>query len=279
MDWKLEIGNWKFYVIYLLYAIFGLLPSVIWLLFYLRKDHHPEPNRMVIKIFLWGMMMGPLAILLELSVKWLLNPADLTSFIDILKQNSRDIYLFVGIVVVAPIIEEIVKYAVVRFAVLKNPEFDEPLDIMLYMIISALGFAAIENLLLVFQNPLIPFGQVVSLAALRFVSATFLHALSSGLLGYWLARSLAEPAKKFQFLARGFGLAIFFHASYNYLTWVISDSQCSSTNGICFGSAAAAAMTLILLGFMAVAVSYNFSILKKLHSVCKICKPRPDFWS
>jgi len=236
---------------------------------------------MVIKIFLWGMLMGPLAILLELFIKWLLNPTDLASFIDILRRNSRDIYLFVGIVIAAPIIEEFVKYLVVRFAVLKNSEFDEPLDVMLYMIISALGFAAIENLLLVFQNPLLAIDQVVSLAALRFVSATFLHALASGLLGYWLARSLAEPAKRFQFLARGFGLAIFFHASYNYLTWLISKEECFffSSNGICYDSTVAVAVTLVLLGFMAVAVSYYFSLLKKLHSVCKICKTKPSFWS
>jgi len=281
MDWKLEIGNWKFYVIYLLYAIFGLVPSVIWLLFYLRKDSHPEPNRMVIKIFLWGMLMGPLAILLELFVKWLINPTDLAGFIEILKSNSRNIYLFVSIVFVAPVIEECVKYAVVRFKVLKNPEFDEPLDIMLYMIISALGFAAVENLLLIFQSPLPGFEQVISLSALRFISATFLHALSSGLLGYWLAKSLREPAKKFQFLARGFSLAIFFHASYNYLTWIISDSEtCLAPIGqICLTTLAAISMTFILLGLMAVAVSYNFSILKKLHSICKICNCRPSFWS
>ncbi|OGZ33926.1 MAG: hypothetical protein A2Y98_00415 [Candidatus Portnoybacteria bacterium RBG_19FT_COMBO_36_7] len=272
MDWKLEIGNWKFYVIYLLYAIFGLLPSVIWLLFYLRKDKHPEPNRMVVKIFLWGMLMGPLAILAELFIKWLMNPVDLANFIDILRTNAKDSYLFIGIVFVAPVVEEIVKYAVVHFAVLKNPDFDEPIDLMLYMIIAALGFAAIENLLLIFQTPLPALDKVITLAALRFVSATFLHALSSGLLGYWLAKSMRDPAKKIQYLARGFGLAIFFHASYNYLTWIISDNQP-------YGSVIAIVMTVLLLSFMAVAASYNFSLLKKMHSVCKICKPRPSFWS
>jgi RsiW-degrading membrane proteinase PrsW (M82 family) len=259
-------------MIYLVYAIFGLLPSVIWLLFYLRKDKHPEPNRMVIKIFLWGMLMGPLAILAELFIKWLMNPVDLANFIDILRMNTRDGYLFIGIVFIAPLVEEIVKYAVVRFAVLKNPEFDEPLDVMLYMIITALGFAAIENLLLVFQTPLPAFSEVVTLAALRFISATFLHALASGLLGYWLARSLYDPAKKIQYLARGFGLAIFFHASYNYLSWIISDNQP-------YGSTIAVVMTILLLSFMAVSVSYNFSLLKKLHSVCGICKTKPSFWS
>jgi RsiW-degrading membrane proteinase PrsW (M82 family) len=46
-----------------------------------------------------------------------------------------------------PINREIFKYLVVRFKVIKNPAFDEPTDIMLYMIIAALGFAAVENIL------------------------------------------------------------------------------------------------------------------------------------
>jgi len=29
-------------MIYALFVIFGLLPSVVWLLFYLKKDVHPE---------------------------------------------------------------------------------------------------------------------------------------------------------------------------------------------------------------------------------------------
>lgn len=176
-------------MIYVLYAIFGLLPSVIWLLFYLRKDKHPEPNKMVLKIFIWGMIMGPIAILLEFLVKWLLSPKiDVAGLIS--QQTTSQSHLFIIIILAAPIIEEYLKYAVIRFGVLKHPEFDEPLDIMLYMIIAALGFAAVENLLLVFQSPLPSFDKALSISAMRFISATFIHALSSGILGYWLAKSI-----------------------------------------------------------------------------------------
>jgi len=49
---------------YFLY-LFGFLPSIIWLSFYLRKDAHPESNRMVLKIFLYGMLAALVAIVLE----------------------------------------------------------------------------------------------------------------------------------------------------------------------------------------------------------------------
>ena len=35
----------------ILYVIFGVLPSLAWLSYYLRKDVHPEPKRMVLAIF------------------------------------------------------------------------------------------------------------------------------------------------------------------------------------------------------------------------------------
>lgn len=254
-------------MIYVLYAIFGLLPSFIWLLFYLRKDKHPEPNKMVIKIFILGMIMGPIAIFLEFLVKWLLGPqTDISALIS--QQTTNQNHLFIIIILAAPIIEEYLKYAVVRFGVLKHPEFDEPLDIMLYMIITALGFAAVENLLLVFQSPLPSFDKALSISAMRFISATFIHALSSGMLGYWLAKSIYEPHKRFKMLANGFSLAIFFHAGYNFLIWIVDSSE----NNVL--ALIPLSMIFIMICLMSIAVSYNFSLLKKYHSVCKICKPR-----
>lgn len=254
-------------MIYFLYAIFGLLPSIIWLLFYLRKDKHPEPNSMVIKVFTLGMLTGPAAVIAELSVRWLMNPIAIDDFVASL--TLRNGAFFWGIVAVAPVVEEFLKFLVIKFLVLKNSAFDEPLDAMLYMVISGLGFAAVENLLLVFQKPMIGFGEVISLVALRFISATFVHALASGMIGYWLARSIKEPAKKYQLLATGFGLAIFFHASYNYLVWL-------SGKNLGLAAIAPISMAFIIIGLMAVAVSYNFSVLKKLHSLCRVCAPQTD---
>ena len=44
-----------YYII--IYIIFGVLPSLTWLSYYLRKDVHPEPKKMVLKIFLWGALI------------------------------------------------------------------------------------------------------------------------------------------------------------------------------------------------------------------------------
>ncbi|MFH0852140.1 MAG: PrsW family intramembrane metalloprotease [bacterium] len=252
---------------YLLYALIGIVPSVIWLFFYLRKDKHPESNSMVVKIFMWGMIIGPIAIILELLARWFLKPMGLEHFFQSLSIGQSAPYFFASIVFAAPIIEEGLKYGVVKFRVLKHPEFDEPLDAMLYMIIAALGFAAIENLLLVFQRPFMPLEKVVALSTLRFVSAIFLHALSSGLLGYWLAKSIREPAKKFRFLATGFVIAISCHSIYNFLVWLGGDSPLSLKSLI------PNLLIFLLISVMALFVSYNFSILKRLHSVCKICLP------
>ncbi|MDD5589852.1 MAG: PrsW family intramembrane metalloprotease [Candidatus Portnoybacteria bacterium] len=256
-------------MIYFFGVILGLLPSFIWLLFYLRQDRHPEPNRMVIKIFIWGMLIGPLAAVGELAIKFLLNPMPLAEFFS--GSGEKEWIMFASVVFAAPLVEEYLKYRVVKDKVLKNPEMDEPLDIMLYMIIAALGFAAVENLLLIVEKPILPMGQALkhalSISGSRFLSATVLHALSSGILGYWLARSLREPQKKLNYLAKGFWLAIFFHAGYNYFSWLIEQGQ--EKNIIL-----AIAAILLLFAVMAIMVLKGFSLLKKFHSVCRIC-PAP----
>ena len=53
------------------------------------------------------------------------------------------LYIFLGVAT----IEEIAKFLVIKIKVLKSSELDEPLDIPLYMIIAALCFAAVENIL------------------------------------------------------------------------------------------------------------------------------------
>jgi len=51
-----------------LYIFLGLAPSIIWLLFYLRRDVHPEPKSEVIKVFFYGMLVALGAIFLERGV-------------------------------------------------------------------------------------------------------------------------------------------------------------------------------------------------------------------
>ena len=126
---------------YPLYIIFGVIPSIIWLLFYLKKDVHPESNRMVLKIFFMGMLVAVPAVFLEIGIFKTFDAFNLPPLLLAILNT------FVGVALV----EELLKYLVVRNQVLSHKEYDEPIDAMLYMIIAALGFAALENILILFQ--------------------------------------------------------------------------------------------------------------------------------
>lgn len=234
---------------YLLFIIFGLLPSIIWLLFFLEKDVHPEPKGMVLKIFFYGMIIALVAIFIELgfwkAILKLKFPPILISILSI----------FFGIA----LIEEVLKYLVVKIKVLSNPEFDEPVDAMLYMIISALGFVALENVL-IFLSPevfLLPLGETLVLASFRFISATFLHALCSGLVGYFLALSFFETKNRVKLVASGIGLATALHGIYNFSIIMIRGK-------LTF------VIPVIILASLAFAVFLGFKKLEKMASVCKI---------
>src|SRR3989338_7586170 len=121
-------------MIYLIYLFFGLAPSIVWLLFFLRKDAHPESNRMVLRIFLYGVLIALPALFVEIGISQTFSKIPL----------SKSIIAILNIFLGVAFIEEFFKYLVVREKVLKDPELDEPIDLILYMIISALGFAAVE---------------------------------------------------------------------------------------------------------------------------------------
>ncbi len=114
-------------------------------------------------------------------------------------------YGFVFLVVSAAI-EEILKFLAAYLIVKKSRFFDEPIDAMIYMVVSALGFAMVENIASVFgANDL---SDAIGITILRFVGATLLHALSSGLLGYYWAKSK---------IFRGIIYSTVLHGIFNYL--------------------------------------------------------------
>jgi len=233
---------------YPFYTIFGILPSFLWLLFYLKRDVHPESNWMVLKIFFYGMLAALPAILLEMGFLQITGPF----------RNGGLIISGLNVFLGVALIEELLKYLVVREKVLKHPELDEPIDIMLYMIIAALGFAASENILILFSlGSTFLLGETLSIALLRFWGATFLHALCSGLVGYFLALSFFEKKHQIKLLSSGFAAAILLHGLYNFSIIEIE------------GGLSLLIPLFILIGL---AVFFGFSLkrLKKLKSICKI---------
>lgn len=162
---------------YVALFLFGVGPAIIWLAYFLRKDSHPEPNKMILTVFLLGMAATVPAIFLESQ------SFSLFSRLPIPPSFVFPLYLFLGVALV----EELLKYGVVRVSVLKRKVVDEPIDIPLYMIIGALGFASLENtLILAGFSSYSPFLSLASLSVFRFAGAVFLHALVAGFLGVFI---------------------------------------------------------------------------------------------
>lgn len=152
------------------------------------------------------------------------------------------------------LVEEYCKYLAVRLGMLNNKVFDEPTDAMIYLIVSGLGFAALENILALFHFTdwsSIVTSQAFQIAGLRFLSSTLLHVLVSAVVGYHLARS--HFFKEKNAVVKGLIIAAFIHGSYNLLT-LNSDS---------FQKIEPTVLVIALLGFTAILVNILFYKLKR----------------
>ncbi|HCM36382.1 MAG TPA: hypothetical protein DIS53_00395 [Candidatus Wildermuthbacteria bacterium] len=199
-------------VTYPLLFLFAIAPSLIWLAFYLRKDAHPEPNRMILKVFLLGAFIAIPAIYLETFLEESLSSFALPRLAFLL------VYFLLGIAFV----EELLKYVAVRIGALSNPALDEPVDVMIYMIVAALGFAALENILLLFGLiKIYPASDVFLVNSIRFVQAVFLHALASGLFGYFLALAIFRKRHARLLAISGLVLATLLHGLFNFYIFTI----------------------------------------------------------
>ena len=183
-----------------LYAILaGLIPSLVWLIFWTREDSHPEPKWLIGACFLGGVLAVVCAITGEKIAATLI--AD---------EKMRYI--------VWSALEEIFKFTAVLAIALGTRNNDEPIDAMMYCITVALGFAALENTLFVMRQ----IGNGSSLldglntGNLRFIGPTLLHTVSSALIGFSYGYVFFH-SKFLKFFAILIGLAeaVAVHATFN----------------------------------------------------------------
>ncbi len=212
-------------VIYALLA--GLLPSLIWMWFWLREDNlHPEPRKVLAASFIAGAIVVVFAILLEKMTQEIL---------------TIPTYRYIAWAA----IEELVKLAAVGYIALKARTLDEPIDAMIYCITVALGFAALENALFIL-SPLTAGELSTSIVTgnLRFVGASLVHVVSSALIGFFIGVSYYRSVmtKTFCILA-GIILATSLHAGFNL---AIINSSAMTTLRV-FGWVWCAAVILIIL--------------------------------
>jgi RsiW-degrading membrane proteinase PrsW (M82 family) len=179
---------------------FSLLPTLIWLLFYLKRDPHPEPKKKIFFAFLGGYLVAFFAFFCEQIL--------------VLSLDFFISYLSLFIILLA-FFEEFLKLLVFKKTIEKDKDYDEPVDAMIYLISISLGFAATENLFDFFKTPFDYFSFFQN-AYSRFFSSVFLHGLTGAILGFFIGLSFYKEEKiKKKMTLLGFFLASFFHALYN----------------------------------------------------------------
>ena len=180
----------------------GILPALFWLWFWLREDRmHPEPRGLIALSFVGGMFAVILAIFTEkfLQIYYAIPMVVLVSFY-------------------APAIEEITKYIAAHFLVLERAEDDEPIDPVIYMMTIALGFAAFENTIFLFDS-IGTDGFITGLITgnLRFLGAALLHLIASASVGLFIGFSFYDrPWLKRVALVAGLLFATGLHTLFNY---------------------------------------------------------------
>jgi protease PrsW len=167
------------------------IPAIVLVAYFYRRDSlRREPVPLIWKTFLWGFFSVIPAALAELFATRLIAPTSI---------------LFDSFVV-AGLVEEMSKFLVVRIFIYRRPEFDEVSDGMVYTITAGLGFAFFENILYS--------GTSVGVLVLRGLTAVPLHAVSAGIMGYYIGRSKFGGKPVF---TRGIAYAVLVHGAYDYV--------------------------------------------------------------
>ena len=208
------IGDSPYFLVVLIISAFTLpLVFMAWIRNTVR--YGKEPWWTVLKAFAWGAIFSVIiAIIFSLVLLATLGQSGPLN--DFLSRRFADPTIFLGVVIVAPIVEEAAKGLGVRAG---RPEIQGLLDGLVYGAAAGLGFSATENLFYGINALLSPDGgATASLAviAIRSFSSSFLHASSTAVLGYGLAKSWLTP-RTWAFLPY-YLVAVIMHASFNLFT-------------------------------------------------------------
>lgn len=184
---------------FILAFILGIIPALVWLWFWLKEDTHPEPAKMITLSFLGGM----------LSVFFVL-PLQRVVYDNLQNQITLSFVLWATI-------EEVFKFGFVYFIALRNKVTDEPVDDIIYLIISALGFVTLENTLFLIEP--IKNGDILATfisSNMRFLGASLLHIMSSSTIGIAMGLSFYKNRnRKIESVISGIILAIILHTAFN----------------------------------------------------------------
>lgn len=176
----------------------AILPALGLLALFQRWDRkRPEPKGAVRNVVILGMLSCIPAAIIELVLTEVMGEAV--------------VHAQAGLVngfVVAATTEETLKLAIILAFVWRKPHFNEVMDGILYTAAASLGFALLENVLYSANNLITGF--------LRAFTAVPLHAVCSGVMGYFVGRAKVGKGSPFLMVPFGLFMAISIHGLYDW---------------------------------------------------------------
>ncbi|WP_339661151.1 PrsW family glutamic-type intramembrane protease [uncultured Polaribacter sp.] len=176
---------------------------VIVLYIYFKDKFEKEPIPFLFKNFLLGAFASVL-ITFVLSI--------VASFIFQLPNDNSFIDQFIKAFIVVALVEEFSKYLIVRYYAQTNKEFNEPFDGIVYAVMVSMGFAALENVLYVFQHG-------VETGITRAFTAVPAHAAFAILMGYFMGKAKFSK-NKIMLNLLGLFVATVFHGAYDFFLFI-----------------------------------------------------------
>ncbi len=166
---------------------------------YIRDKYDKEPLSILISALLVGALASIPILFIERQIEQLS-----TFFSDPLSLAAFNAFA------VAAFSEELIKMLALFIIIWNNRNFNEKFDGIVYAVFISLGFAAIENILYVFNH-----GYDVGVA--RAFTAVPAHAFFGITMGYYFGLARFYPDKRYRYLAASFTLPFLFHGIYDFI--------------------------------------------------------------
>ena len=197
---------------FLVSALAGIVPMLIYAWFlYMLDRYEKEPLKLLLGVFTWGAVVAA-------GAAYVINTLS-SMGVYFLTQSDFASQLTVS-TLVAPAVEETLKGAAVLIVyLLFRSEFDSPLDGIIYGGITALGFAATENIWYIHKLGFLESGWqgLLDLTLIRVVLVGWQHPFYTAFvgLGFAFARRSKHTFWKWTSPIIGWSTAVFFHLLHN----------------------------------------------------------------
>ncbi|MDP3278075.1 MAG: PrsW family glutamic-type intramembrane protease [Deltaproteobacteria bacterium] len=176
----------------------SVIPSLLLLTYFYRRDTFPEPWDVLVKTFVLGVLSVIPVLMVALPASALIKDT-----------SDSIVHGFLQAFLTAAAPEEFFKLMVVWFYCARHKAFDEPMDGVVYGVVASLGFATLENVLYVSTGGL-------GVALLRALLAVPGHAFMGAVMGYFVGQARARPDERTKLLLLAYVVPVILHGLYDF---------------------------------------------------------------